>query len=260
MSFRIFHTAGPGGVIQAHEHWKRKDECPTEVAITNSSQFEQFCQDIGATGYIIGYHPDRRILHDGAVTLEQRPKPLPGARGPMYHLAEILYGLSLLVTAVRFRANLAVIDSGTTHYFVTSLFRLMGIRVVPLLHNSIWPDGFPPTRPIPRLVRWLDSLFYRYVATAVVGVSPVCVRQVEQLTSGRHPPLYQMRYQFSPDHFRKFLLLRPTSSGRSRLCLWAGRFAARESSTSWKWHKNWRRKRLGRSGGRSADRGRTWRN
>ena len=102
----------------------------------------------------------------------------------MFHLREVFYGLGLLATAVRFRANLAVIDSGTTHYFVTTLFRLAGIRVVPVLHNSIWPNGFPPTRSIPRLICWLDSLFYRHVAMAVIGVSPECTRQVEQLTPG----------------------------------------------------------------------------
>lgn len=186
---------------RVHEYWKRKEHFPGEVTITYSSQFEQFCQDISAEAYIIGYNPERAILRDGVITLEQRPKPLPGARGAMFHLREIFYGLGLLATAVRFRAHLAVIDSGTTHYFVTALFRLMGIRVVPVLHNTIWPHGFPPTRSIHRLICWLDSLFYRHVVTAVIGVSPECARQVEQLTPGRHPPLYQIRAQFMPEYF-----------------------------------------------------------
>jgi glycosyltransferase involved in cell wall biosynthesis len=77
----------------------------------------------------------------------------------------------------------------------------MGIRVVPVLHNSIWPHGYPPTRSIPRLICWLDSVFYRHVAMAVIGVSPECTRQVEQLTPGRYPPLYQIRAQFMPEYF-----------------------------------------------------------
>jgi len=201
MSFRVFHTAGLGRIIEAHEYWKRKEHFPSEVTITFSSQFEQFCQDIGAEAYIVGYNSKKGIVRDGPITVEQRPKPLPGARGALYHIGEILYGLGLLATALRFRANLAVIDSGTTHYFVTTLFRLMGIRVVPVLHNTIWPHGFPPTRLIPRLICWLDAWFYRHVATAVIGVSPECVRQVEQLTPGRHPPLYQIRAQFMPEYF-----------------------------------------------------------
>jgi glycosyltransferase involved in cell wall biosynthesis len=209
MSFRVFHTAGVGKIIEAHKYWKRKEPFPSEVTITYSSQFEQFCEDIGVEAYIVGYNSERAILRDGAFTVEQRPKPLPAARGAIFHVREIFYGLGLLATAARFRANLAVIDSGTTHYFVTSLFRLVGIGVVPVLHNTIWPHGFPPTRAIPRLICWLDSLFYRYVATAVIGVSPECTRQVEQITAGRCPPLFQIRAQFMPEYFAQIPLPPP---------------------------------------------------
>jgi glycogen(starch) synthase len=201
MGFRVFYTGGPGDIIAAHGFWRRNEHCPTEVTITFSSQFEQFCEDIGAEAYIVGYNSRKEIRKDGAFTLEHRPKPMPGARGALYHLAEIFYGLGLLATAVRFRADVAVIDSGSTHYFVTSLFRLMGIRVIPVLHNTIWPHGFPPTRRIPRAILALDSLFYRYAATAVIGVSPECTRQVEQVTRGQHAPLYQIRAQFPREYF-----------------------------------------------------------
>src|SRR5262249_45311911 len=154
-----------------------------------------------AEAYIVSTHPRKGILKDGPFTLEHRPKPMPGARGALYHLAEIIYGLGLLATAVRFRADAAVLDSGCTHYFVTGLFRLMGIRVVTVLYNSLWPHGFPPTRPITRAVLRLDSLFFRHAATAVIGISPECTRQVEQLTRGRHAPLYQTYAQFPREYF-----------------------------------------------------------
>ncbi len=205
MSLRVFHTAGLGRIIEAHEYWKRHEHFPSEVTITFSSQFEQFCQDLGAAAYIVGYHSEKRILRDGEFTIEQRPKPFRGAGGGLYHLGEVLYGLGLLVTALRFGANLAVIDSGTTHYFVTALFRLFGIPVVPVLHNTIWPHGFPPRRRISRLICRLDAWFYRHAASAVIGVSPECVRQVEQLAGKRHPPLYQIRAQFRPEYFAQIL-------------------------------------------------------
>jgi glycogen synthase len=203
MSFRIFHATGPGDIIDAHGCWRRDEHCPTEVSITFSSQFQQSCAEIGAEAYIVASHPRKDFLKDGAFTLEHRPKPMPGARGAMYHLAEVAYGLGLLATAVRFRADVAVIDSGATYYFVTALFRLFGIRVIPVLHNTLWAHGFPPTRPIPRAIQRLDSFFYRHVATAVIGVSPECTRQVEQLTRGRHAPLYQIRAQFPRDYFAR---------------------------------------------------------
>jgi glycogen(starch) synthase len=201
MSFRVFNAAGPGDIINAHGYWRRQEQCPTEVNLTSSGQLEQACQDLGAEAYLLAYHARKEIVKDGPFTLEHRPKPMPGARGVRYHLAEILYGLGLLATAVRFRADVALIDSGSTHFFVASLFRMMGIRVIPILHNTLWPHGYPPTRRIQRAILALDSFFFRRVATAVIGVSPECTRQVEQITRGCPPPLFQCRYQFLRGYF-----------------------------------------------------------
>ena len=49
---------------------------------------------------------------------------------------------------------------------------------------------------------WLDSLFYRCVPTATIGVSPECTRQVDQITRGRSTPLLQVRAQFEREYFK----------------------------------------------------------
>ncbi|MHB1559201.1 MAG: glycosyltransferase family 4 protein [Isosphaeraceae bacterium] len=199
--FRIFHPAGPGDIIHAHGFWRKGEHCPSEVTITFSSQFEQFCKEIGAEAYLVSYHPRKEILRDGAFTLEHRPKSSLKARGLKYHIREMIYSLGLLATAVRYRADVAVIDSGSTYYFLGVLYRLMGIRVIAVLHNTVWPHGFPPTSLVQRAILRLDAFFYRHAATAIIGVSPECVRQVEQLTRGRHAPLDQIRAQFVRDYF-----------------------------------------------------------
>jgi glycogen synthase len=202
MRYRIFYAAGPGNIIQAHNRWRAGEHDPTEVSITFSSQFSDFCRDIDAAAYIVSYYGEKKVLHDGCFTLEHRPKSMPGATGVYYHVAEILYGLSLLATAVRFGANAAVFDSGTTHYFILSLFRLAGIKVVVVLHNTLWPAGFPPSRRITRMIARLDTLFFRHVPIGTIGVSPECIRQVEQITKRSSLPLYQIRAQFRRDHFQ----------------------------------------------------------
>ena len=148
MGYRVFYAAGPGNVIQSHKHWMRGEDDPGQLSITFSSQFEQFCRNAGAEAYIVSYFGKKELFREGLFTLEHRPKPTPSATGMRYHIGEILYGLGLLATAVRFRANVALLDSGSTHYFVMSLFRLAGIQVVTVLHNTLWPRGYPPTRPV----------------------------------------------------------------------------------------------------------------
>lgn len=200
MNFRIFYAAGPGHIIAAHKHWREGADDPTQMSLTYSGQFADLCRDLDATAYMVSSNEQREFLEDGQFTLEHRPKRVLGG-GLLYHLSEIIYGLSLLVTAVRFRADVAVTSSGTTHYFVLSLFRLCGIRVVTVLHNTLWPKGHLPTRLGQRIVMKLDGLFFRFMCNAVIGISPECTRQVSELVSGRARSLHVMYPQFRRQNF-----------------------------------------------------------
>jgi glycosyltransferase involved in cell wall biosynthesis len=199
---RVFWAAGPGDIIDAHRYWKRNEPYPTEVSLTFSGQIEDFCKEIGAKAYFVATHRRKDYVNDGDFIMEHRPKRAHS--GLRYHLTEIAYGLGLLRTALWFKADVALIDSGCTHYFVCVLFRLLGIRVVPILHNSLWPNGFPPRRLIPRLVTKLDSLFFwPRIPTAVIGVSPECGRQVDELRGKKRYAIFQTRAQFYADYFAK---------------------------------------------------------
>ena len=200
---RVLYCTGPGNIIETHRHWRSRKHNKTEVSLTFSGQIQDFCRDINATSYFIATHARQELLVDGEFTLEHRPKP--SRTGLRYHLGEILYGLGLLRTALRFRPDITLIDSGSTHYFVLALFRLCGLRVVPILHNTLWPNGFPIRKFIPRLILKLDSLlFWRRGPTAVIGVSPMCVRQVDAVRGRRKRyPLLDTRAQFERSHFER---------------------------------------------------------
>ena len=103
-----------------------------------------------------------------------------------------------------------------------TLFRMFGIRVVPILHNTLWPSGFPPTGRGQRLVLKLDTPFWRRVPVATIGVSPECERQLDQLTKGHHPPMFQTRAQSCRSTSRRSRRLLPMTSVRSRSCSAAG--------------------------------------
>jgi glycosyltransferase involved in cell wall biosynthesis len=199
---RIFYAAGPGDVIAAHGHWQRGQQDPSEVSITFSSQVEDFCRARGAEAWIVSSHARRATLRDGPFLLEHRPLPRLSARGGLlHHLGQLAYGVGLWRSARSFRADVAIVDSGSTHPFLLGLFALSGIAVVPVLHNTLWPRGFPPRRLLPRLVLRLDARFWRRVPRAILCVSPECARQVETLTRGRSRPLEPVRAQFRPEYF-----------------------------------------------------------
>jgi glycosyltransferase involved in cell wall biosynthesis len=169
------------------------------TALTYSGQFCDFCKTMDADAYIVSYSSQQTLLSDGKFTIAQRPKP--DRHG--YHLSQILYGFQLFLAATKFSADYAVIHSGTTHPFMLWLFRFAGIKVIPVLHNAIWPAGHSSTRFFKRIIRKLDGMFYRWGAHAVIGVSPECVRQVAAIAHipESSPKLIEMRGQFSREYF-----------------------------------------------------------
>lgn len=206
---RIFYAAGPGNIIAAHNHWKNGEHDPSEVSITFSSQIEDYCARTGTPAYFISYRSPAEIRGDDLyktspidthfITLEHRPKR--DARGLLFHIEAVRYCLGLLWTAKSFGATIAIVDSGTFPFWMGRLFRLAGIPVIVVLHNTIWPKGFPPEGRVKRFLSTLDATFFRAGASASIGVSPECTRQVDQITNGIHGPLYQIRAQFLPERF-----------------------------------------------------------
>jgi glycogen synthase len=151
---------------------------------------------------MVSHASPTRDCSEGKFRVRQRPKRQLGSGGAGYHLTQLVYGAWLFLEAVRFRADFAVIHSSSTHFFVLSIFRLAGIKVIPVLHNTLWPAGYPQAGLVKKFIRRLDGAFFRSCAHATLGVSPECLRQVEAL-AGRVPSdrLIEMRGQFSRSYF-----------------------------------------------------------
>ena len=109
------------------------------------------------------------------------------------------------------RVDLAVIDSGTAHYFSLVAFKLAGVPVAVNFHNVRWPIGYEPKGGVKGIVRKLDSWFFRRVPIALLGCSPECGFQAR--TDGAdHLPFFMWTGQFMPDGFRQPPRSQDTSS------------------------------------------------
>ena len=196
---RIFYAAGPGNLIQAYSNWRKGVNDPSQMVVTYSSQFAQFCCDLNSPAYLVSSGSPPQTIRDGEFVVEHRPKR--SGRGLGYHLSEVFYGLGLFATALKFDADYAVIHSGSTHYFALSVFRLFGIKVIPIIHNTLWPAGFPPKSMKSKLVLFLDGLFFRWAASVIIALSPECIRQIHIATGGRHGPIYEEKAWFDDKLF-----------------------------------------------------------
>ena len=95
------------------------EQDPTQMSLTFSGEFADFCKESGAQAYIVSSYNEKQIFRDAEFVIESRPKARLRS-GIWYHLSEISYGIGLFITALRYRANVAVLNSGSTHYFVMS--------------------------------------------------------------------------------------------------------------------------------------------
>jgi glycogen(starch) synthase len=219
-SLRVLYAAGPGNVIGTYQHWRQQKDDPSQVSVTYSGQFFEVCRELSANAYVISSHQDSQKIQDAAFTLEHRPIPFRKASGPLYHVGQIWYGLRLAMTAMRFRADVAVVADGTTHWFMLSLLPRLGVQVIPSLHCVLWRKFLPMRRVEKMALNWGRRLF-RQDCRAILAISDDIAEQVALLTNQQHPTISI----FTPVYRREqFALLAPPDEGRSPFrVLFAGR-------------------------------------
>jgi glycogen synthase len=195
---RIFLSLGPGDLVAATRA-RSAGQASTETSLAYSDLVLAECKRRGIPTLATSYNAKADVFVDGCITVKNCPRD-PLLDGVRFHTTMVRYAFTLAREARAFGATVAVIDSGTTHYFMLTLLRLMGIRVAVNLHNVLWPEGYPPQGLIGKTVRWLNGWFFRHVAVAGMGVSPTCAKQV--LNEAHHKiPFFQYLCQFSPDGF-----------------------------------------------------------
>lgn len=185
---KILYAAGPGNIIGTYRHWLNKQDDPAQVSVTYSGQFYDLCAALGWQAYVISSYREREQLKDGQFWLEHRPKATGFRLGTLYHLYEIWYGLRLTLSALRFRADFVVVDSGTTHWFVLSLMSYFGIKVIPSLHCVLWRKYLPQKRTETLFLKLGRRLFQRD-CYAMMTVSEDIEKQVAELTGGKTQPI-----------------------------------------------------------------------
>ena len=205
---RVLYAAGPGNVLGTYQYWRQNQDDPSQISVTYSGQFFDTCHALGAKGYIISSCHEKAMYQDDQFKIEHRPNPFAKASGIIYHLGQILYGLRLIISAIRWQTDVAVVADGTTHWFVLSLLNILGIKVIPSLHCVIWFKYLPRRKSEQFITRLNRRLFSK--SASVLAVSKDIADQVKQIVgSNTKPPVrefipFYRREAFSsitPPHF-----------------------------------------------------------
>jgi glycosyltransferase involved in cell wall biosynthesis len=196
-SLRILYAAGPGDVITTYCHWVVGQDDPSQVSNTYSSQFYNLCRELEAQAYVISSCPQRQFVRHTQFKIDHRPIPLRSSSGIFYHLGQVWYGLRLIVSAIRFKANVAIVADGTTHWFVLTLLSWLGVAVIPSLHCTLWRK-YVPQRKVEKLILKLSHYFFARCCAAILTVSDEISEQITQFTGNQHPLIRR----FSPTYRR----------------------------------------------------------
>jgi len=197
---RLFYYAlGPANMIKPYSHWVKGEDDPSRTTITYTAQFYDVCRALDAEVYVLSSCSEKQLLHDGQFTIEHRPNLELGKNlsGFLYSLGQLWYMLRIIATAVRFRANVAIVGQGTRYRTLYSLLPLFGIQVIWSLHCVLWPKYNPPKGI--KLWRFrLTQNFFAKNCAAILTHSDDIIEQIAQLTGESHPPIVQ----FSPIYCR----------------------------------------------------------
>jgi glycogen(starch) synthase len=223
---KLFAALGPGDMVAAHRQRLAGGRIKTETSVPFSDQLVDWCKARRITLLGVGYNPRADEIDCPGVRLEQRAKPFSHAAGLRYHIGNVLYAWHLAIRARRFGADVALIDSGTAHYFALLGFRLFGIPVAVNFHNVLWAQGFKGFRRGSRILDYLNGRFFRAHVFAATGCSPECGRQVAEL-AGRQVPFFEWRAQFDKGGFPQSI---PDWNLRPFRVLFSGRVEANKGA------------------------------
>lgn len=191
----LMYVEGTGDIVEALTRWYKQEDVLTETSKTFSGQVFDFCKKNKLnTLAISAFHQAKRVEVEGFTAYSQPKLTLRGGIG--YHLAQMLYGLKIVATAIRHRPRYLHITNGATHWFMLAPLKLLGIQLFPQFHNTFWAKGYPPTGKIQRLLLKLDAWFLTHVATGAICCSPEIQHQITEITQGNSCPTYLFKAQF----------------------------------------------------------------
>lgn len=193
---RLFYASGPGDNIGTFRHWQQGQDDPGEPVVPYSGQFYDLCREYQADAYVLSTCSRRDRVREGRLVIEHRPYAGRGAHGVAFHLAQLWYGLRLLITVLRFRPDVAIINEGA-HWFMLSLLDRFGVRVVPSLHVRL--DWQGRTGWAWRIINRLNARFFQRRCAAVLVASGQIADDVTRLAGSVRGPVLE----FLPLYRRK---------------------------------------------------------
>ncbi|MFN3880720.1 MAG: glycosyltransferase family 4 protein [Nitrincola lacisaponensis] len=197
---KILYAAGPGDIIQTYRYWIKGIDDPSQVALTYSKQFYEFCEETGISAVAVSSNSREEVLQDEQFILYNQPKPEWLTKGIMYHLGQLHTSFHLLKLAKKHKCNLAIV-ANYNDWFSLVILKLFGINIIPTLHCTFWTTGLKPNNLKNTIIRKLNSWFWQHCVSATLCISPECEKQLREICPNLKSPIFQARPTYLKEAF-----------------------------------------------------------
>ena len=217
----LIYIEGTGDIVEALTRWHNQEDVLTETSRTFSGQVFDFCRKNELNTLAISSFNEKKSVKYENFRAHSKPKIiLNGSFG--YHLSQIIHGLRIIGTLIRYRPKYVHITNGTTHLFILAPLKLLNIKIFPQFHNTFFAKGYPPKRIFQLLLLKLDAWFLTHIADAAICCSPEIQRQIIEITNGKNCPIYLFSAQFYHKDFIDSKPI-PLHSSKPFVVVFAGR-------------------------------------
>ena len=197
---RIFYLPGPVDAVSVYKHWVVGKDDPYHFAVIYVQQFYDVCKSLEAKGYVLSARDETKSIRNDDFIIKYRPVPFLNGPAFLFHLGQLWLGLEIIVRAIWFRANVVVVTQDRAHWFVLSLLPLLGIKVIPTLHCTLWKKYESPSKFL-RLIHTLNRHFFIHSCSSILAISEDIIEQLDELTAGRHKPVTRFLPTYRPERF-----------------------------------------------------------
>jgi glycogen(starch) synthase len=216
----VLYCEGPGDIVAAYASWKRGIDHLSETSLTYSGQFFEYCRLEKLTFHAVSYCDRAETVVDETCTVSNLPRQKLRIPKIGYELTVFLYALRLLMLALRERPKTIYIDSGVTDWAYLALLWLSGAKIVVILHNTVWPEGFRPTGIGAKLRRPVFRFVWQHCIWHTLAVSAACGRQVAAIAGNVPVTVFKASYPVAS--FQEAPVPKDHASGPFRV-MFAGR-------------------------------------
>ena len=179
---KIVYLSGPVDACAIYTRWRRKDREAGYFGTIYLEHFLNVCQELDAELYVITTLPDGgSITNLDWCTVHNVPLPT-GPAGAAYHLQAVLWMIRLIPVILRFHPQFIVTTEMANYWFVLSLLKLFGVKMIPALHCTI-RQKFEKLRASWKILEFLDNIYYRGCASKFLAASTDIQEQLSRSTA-----------------------------------------------------------------------------